>query len=128
MGESGFEGIRKSITRRHNTVVQYIATQPILDLCDRDTPRPGARVYRRWWNQAGIDLEGAKKRAAEAATVSDSESDLDSDSELNADPGGEEESRGASRLSGEERSGVEWGGRVTSLEGRRAGSTAGGTK
>ena len=128
MGESGFEGIRKSVTRRQNTAVHYIATRTILYLCEWDTRRPGARLSWRWWEQAGIDLEGAKKRAAEAATVSDSESDLDSDSELNADPGGEEESRGASRLSGEERSGVEWGGRVTSLEGRRAGSTAGGTK
>ena len=26
MGEEGFEGIRQSITRRHNTVAQYIVT------------------------------------------------------------------------------------------------------
>ena len=47
-------------------------------------------MSRRWWEQAGINLEGAKKRAAEAATVSESESYLES----NADPGGEEKSRG----------------------------------
>ena len=96
MGEAGFEGIRKSITRRQNTVAQYIAMRPILELCERDTRRPGSRVSRRWWEQAGDDLEGAKKRAAEAATVSESESD----SESNAGLGGEEESRGASGLSG----------------------------
>ena len=37
MGEVGFEGIRKLVTRRQNKFVQYIATQPILDLCERDT-------------------------------------------------------------------------------------------
>ena len=44
MVESGFEGIRKSVTSRHSTVTQYIATQPILDLCEQSTRRLGARV------------------------------------------------------------------------------------
>ena len=35
LGEAGLEGIRKSITRRQNMVTQYIATRPILDLCER---------------------------------------------------------------------------------------------
>ena len=102
MGEAGFEGIRKSVTRRQNTVAQYIETRPIMDICERDTQRPGERVSRRWWEQAGIYLEGEKKRVAEAATVSESESD----SESNVGPGGEEESRGVSGLSGAERSGL----------------------
>ena len=51
------------------------------------------RVYLRWWEQAGIELEGAKKRATEATT--DSESGSDSDS-------GGEESSGVSGLSGAE--------------------------
>ena len=58
--EAGFEGIWKAITRRQNTVEQYIATRPILDLCERDTQRLGARVYHRWWEQEGIDLETEK--------------------------------------------------------------------
>ena len=62
LGEAGFEGIRKSVTRRQNTVAQYIATQPIMDLCERTTWWPVSGVSRRWWEQAGIDLEGAKKR------------------------------------------------------------------
>ena len=74
-----------------------------MDLCERATQRPEARVFWRWWEKAGIDLEEAKKRAAEAATVLESESD----SESNVDPGGEEESRGASRSSGAEWSGAE---------------------
>ena len=74
-----------------------------MDLFARSTWRPGVMVYRRWWDQVGIDLEGAKKREAEAATVSDSELD----SESNADPGGEEESRGAIGSSGAEWSGAE---------------------
>ena len=60
MGEAGLEGTRKSVTRRQNMVQQYIATRPILDLCERVTRRPGVRVYRRWWEQAGIDLEGER--------------------------------------------------------------------
>ena len=103
MGEAGFEGIRKSETRRQNTVAKYIAMRTILDLCEQSTWRPGARVSRWWWEQACIDLEGVKKRATEAATVLESESD----SESNADPGGEEESRGASGSNGAEWSGAE---------------------
>ena len=59
--------------------------QPILDLCEQFTRRPGAKVSQRWWEQAGIDLEGAKKRAAEAERVSESELELDSDSDLGRD-------------------------------------------
>ena len=61
MQEAGFEGIWKAITRRQNTAAQYIATRPILDLCERATQRMGARVSRRWWDQEGIDLEEAKE-------------------------------------------------------------------
>ena len=67
MVEAGFEGIGTYITRRQNTVAQYIATRPILDLCECFTRRPVARVYRRWWEQDALYLEVEKKRAAEAA-------------------------------------------------------------
>ena len=46
-------------------VMQYIATQTILDLCERYSRKPEAWVYCRWWEQDGLDLEEAKKRAAE---------------------------------------------------------------
>ena len=40
MVESGFEGIGTYVTRRQNTVAQYIATQPILNLCEWYARRP----------------------------------------------------------------------------------------
>ena len=57
MREVGFEGIWKAVTRNQNTVAQYIATRPILDLCERATQRVGERVSRRWWDQEVIDLK-----------------------------------------------------------------------
>ena len=69
MKEAGIVWIRTSILRRQNTVAQFIATRPILDLCEKANRRPGARVARRWWEQTGIDWKGARERAetAEAA-------------------------------------------------------------
>ena len=81
-------GIRTSITRIQNTVAQYIATWPILDLCKQATRRPGAQVSRRWWEQAGIDLEGARKQAAVSATRSEMESEEELDGELTGAAGG----------------------------------------
>ena len=63
MEEAGFEEIRVYITRRQNTVAQYIATRPILDLCERSVRRLGAWVYQRWWNQEGLYLEEERERA-----------------------------------------------------------------
>ena len=73
MREAGMVGIRTSITRRQNMVAQYIATRPIIDLCEQATQRSVAGVSWRWWKQAGIDLEGAPKQAEVSATRSDLE-------------------------------------------------------
>ena len=51
-----------------------------------------SEVSWRWWGEASIDLEGAKKMEEEAAMVSELESDFD----LKTNPGREEELRGAS--------------------------------
>ena len=51
--------------RRQNTVAQYIAMQPILDLCERLVRRPRAWFSRRWWEQEGLDLAGVRERAEE---------------------------------------------------------------
>ena len=96
LGEAGLEGIRKSITRRQNTFAQYIAMRPILDLCERATRRPVARVSWKWWEQDGIDLKGVKKRAAETTTRSEPYLEEEVDVESNRDSGGEEESQRAS--------------------------------
>ena len=71
MVEAGFEGIGKYIMRRQNTVAHYIATRPIMELCERSARRPGERVSRLWWEQAGLSLDGLKKRAAAVAAESD---------------------------------------------------------
>ena len=42
MAEAGFKEIRFYVTMRHNMAVQYIATRPILDLCEQSVRRPGA--------------------------------------------------------------------------------------
>ena len=47
------------IWRRQNTITQFIATQSLLDLCEETQSTPGARVGMPWWEQAGLDLEGA---------------------------------------------------------------------
>ena len=44
MAEADFEGIGTYITRRQNTVAQYIATRPIIDFCERSDRRKEARV------------------------------------------------------------------------------------
>ena len=104
-------GIRTSILRRQNTFAQLIATRPILGLCEHATRRPGARVSRRWWEQTGIYLKGAREKAAAGAaeTETEAEADLESEDETEGAAGGrgEEESQGASGSSGAEWSGVE---------------------
>ena len=67
MEEAGFEEIGICITRRQNTVAQYIAMRLILDLYERYVRRPGAWVSLKWWEQDGIDLEGERERAAAAS-------------------------------------------------------------
>ena len=101
MEEAGLTDIRTSIQRRQNMVAQYIATQPLLDLCKGARPREGARVILRWWEQSGIDWEKAKAKGPETETTSGSETGTDTE-------GGEEreeESR-ASGSSGAECSGA----------------------
>ena len=58
--EAGFEDIGVYITRRQNTVLQYIATRPILDLCERSVRRTVYWVSRQWWEKEGIGLERAR--------------------------------------------------------------------
>ena len=57
---AGIVRIRTSILQRQNTVAQFIATRPILDLCEEAVRRPGARVLRRWWEQTGINWKGGQ--------------------------------------------------------------------
>ena len=38
-----------------------------MDLCEATKRTPGARVGMRWWEQASIDLAGARETATAAA-------------------------------------------------------------
>ena len=73
MVDSGFKGIGKYITRRQNMVAQYIATRPVLKLCEQSARRPGERVSLRWWEQAGVYLEEGNKKAESVAAAAESD-------------------------------------------------------
>ena len=47
----------------NNTVSQYIDTRSLLDLCEVSERAPGVRVGMRWWDQAVINMAGARKAA-----------------------------------------------------------------
>ena len=100
MKEAGLTDIRTSILRRQNTVAQYIATRPLLDLCEGARAREGEKVPLRWWEQAGIDWEKAKAKGVET--------DMTDGTETGTDTEGEEEREDESRASGS--SGAEWSG------------------
>ena len=65
----GIVRARTSVLRRQNTVAQFVATRPILVLCEGTERLGGTRVPQRWWEQPGIDwrLAREKNERAEAA-------------------------------------------------------------
>ena len=66
MAEAGLQEVETYVSRRQNTVAQFIATRPIMDLCLATEQRPGPRVSKRWWEQDGVDVEGMRTAAREA--------------------------------------------------------------
>ena len=112
---------RTSVLQRQNTVAQFIATRPILGLCEVAQRRRGTRVPQRWWEQWVIDWRLAREKAAAAAAQAGANEAATetpgSGSEAESDPapmpgwtaGGtrEEASLGVSRSSGAEWIGAE---------------------
>ena len=92
MKEAALTDIRTSILRRQNMVAQYIATRPLLDLCEGARAREGAKVPLMWWDQAGIDWETTKAKGVET--------DRTDRTEMETDTEGEEEREDESRASG----------------------------
>ena len=92
----GIDRHTESIANRQNTVAQYIATRPLLGLCEGARAREGAKVPMRWWDQADIDWETAKAKGVEQDSTGGSGTDTD----------GEEEQEDASSASGSSR--AEW--------------------
>ena len=67
--DAGIVRARTLVLRRQNTVSQFVATRPILGLCEGMERRGGTRVPQRWWEQPGIDWRLAREQneRAEAA-------------------------------------------------------------
>ena len=66
MQEAGLEEVEAYILRRQNKIVQYITTRPIMDLCKEVVRRLGMWVTKRWREQEGLDLGGARKMVVAA--------------------------------------------------------------
>ena len=54
MMEAGLLEVETYVSLLQNTVTQFIATRPIMDLCLAEERRPGPRVAKRWWYQGGM--------------------------------------------------------------------------
>ena len=65
MSKAGLQEIETYFTHHQNTVSQYIATRPIMDMCLAADRSPGTRVSKQWWEQEGLDLEGMNTEAQE---------------------------------------------------------------
>ena len=63
--EAELPDVCTSINRMQNMVAQYIATRPLLDLCEGARQREGALVTLRWWDQLGIDWEKSKAKESD---------------------------------------------------------------
>ena len=62
--EAGFETMDTYIRKRWNTVAHYIATQSLMGLCKATERKKGELVGMWWWEQAVIDLVGARDTAS----------------------------------------------------------------
>ena len=82
MAEAGLQEVETYVSRLHNTVVQYIATNPIMDLCMSVKRKPGTRVEMRWWEQEGLDLEGMQTAAQEAEHTEGGEETYGTETEI----------------------------------------------
>ena len=51
------------VLNRQNKVVQYIVMRPILDLWEETVRMLGKWVEKRWWEQEGLDMAGARAAA-----------------------------------------------------------------
>ena len=71
----GLDEIGVYITCLHNTVAQYIATRPIMDLCRMAERNPVLRLSRKWWEQPALDILGI--RAGHAASEEGEETGTD---------------------------------------------------
>ena len=69
--EAGVVRARTLVLRRQNTVAQFIATRPILGLCEVAEQWRGTRVPQRWWEQSGIDWSLVREKGKRAAATAE---------------------------------------------------------
>ena len=60
------EEIGVYISRRQNTVAQYIPNRHIMHLCLAAERNPGMHLSRQWWEQPALDILGIRVRHAAA--------------------------------------------------------------
>ena len=56
MDEAVLQEMDTHISRHQNTVTQFIATSPIINLCLAAYQRSGSRISQRWCKQDGVDV------------------------------------------------------------------------
>ena len=54
----GLDEIGVYFARLQNTVAQFIAIHPIMDLCLAIERNTGMRLSRRWWEHPALDIMG----------------------------------------------------------------------
>ena len=62
MADEGLKYLETYVYRHHNTVAQFIATRPIMDLCLAEERKTVPQVSRRRWKQDGLDVGGCRRR------------------------------------------------------------------
>ena len=63
MEDAGLQEVESYVSHRQNTVAKFIATKPIIDLCLAAEWRSGPRVFKRWWEQGDLGVEGIRTAA-----------------------------------------------------------------
>ena len=48
--EAGLYPMKEYLTRRRNRMIDYVATQPIFDMCGAVERQPGSLNRQRWWD------------------------------------------------------------------------------
>ena len=63
--------------------MQYIATRPVLDLCEEAERRPGMWVSKRWWEQEF--LESVVARAAASVMTAGETEEAEGEAEVTSE-------------------------------------------
>ena len=76
MAEAGPQDVETYVSLCQNTVAQFIATRPIMDLCLASEQRPWSRGINRWWDQDVLDV-GVMQMADQEAEQTEGEEETE---------------------------------------------------